>query len=101
MSLFYTILTFDNTGHLLPKFLALSRSFRKHLLWHIFHDELAVITERFKARYGQVMAIEEKWISMKPMSFCNEQGMKMDLGLKVRMRAEVRKLEGRSVIIGC
>ena len=57
---------------------------RKHLLFYLF-DNLSGVNSDFMKKYSQVFGIENKYMTMTPISFNNEYGFKLDLVLKVKV----------------
>ena len=97
MDVFYNIIKYDS--RLFKKLILLSKGMKKHLLFHLF-DNTTSICEQFMKKYGQVLEIESREICLTPISFCSEEGLRLDLSLQVKVKPTAKKLEKRSVIIG-
>lgn len=89
MSIYYKIVSFD--GRLFKKFVRLSKGMRKHLLFHVF-ESTASIAKDFNRKYGQLLYAESRYLSFTPLSFNREEGSRLELTLRVRVKPEAKKI---------
>ena len=97
MSLYFRIVSYD--PKMLKPFLMLSRGMRKHLLFYVF-ESTKDIGAGFAKKYGQLFELQSRSLALAPISFCKEEGSKLDLVLKVRVKEQASKLENNSVVFG-
>ena len=94
MNIYYLFSTYDTK--LFKKLLLLSRGMRKHLLFYVFEEVKETILERFKQKYSLFFDYESFFLSLQPISFCKESGMRLDAVLKFKLNEKTsRKFEGK------
>lgn len=96
MNVYFSIVTFDS--NLFKKFTGLSKGFRKHLLHYVFTSYLAPVSDSFNTAYSaHGLSVVSRYLSLTPISFCNESGSRLDIALKVNVSKESSP---KSVTIG-
>ncbi len=96
MEIFYRITSYD--PKIFKKFLALSKDLKKHLLFHCF-DTTRDLSHAFTRKYGQLLTLESRFLTLTPISFGSEEGSRLDLTLRVYVKPDSKKIQGQSVII--
>ncbi len=96
MEIFYRITSYD--PKIFKKFLALSKDLHKHLLFHCFLTTRD-LSHAFTRKYGQLLTLESRYLSLTPISFGAEEGLRLDLTLRVEVKPGAKKIQGQSVII--
>lgn len=95
MNVYFSIVTFDS--NLFKKFTGLSKGFRKHLLYYVFTSYLAPVSDSFNSAYSiHGLNVVSRYLSLTPISFCNESGSRLDIALSV----STQKSSAGSVTIG-
>ncbi|CDW85380.1 UNKNOWN [Stylonychia lemnae] len=95
MNIFYTIISYD--GKLFKKFLCLSNGMKNHILFYVF-DKTKKISHDFHRKYGQLLELQSRSLIVKPLSFGKEEGVRLDLSLRVKIKKEAKKIQGKSII---
>lgn len=90
MEIFYRIISYD--PKMFKKIIGLSRDMKRHLLFHVF-DTTKALSSAFNKKYGQLLMLESRFLNLTPISFGKEEGSRLDLTLKIKIKPEARKIE--------
>ena len=96
MNIYFKIVSYD--GRMFKKFVCLSKGMRKHLLFYVF-DSTFQIAKDFNRKYGQLLIVESRFLSLTPLSFNKEEGTRLEMSLRVRVKPEAKKIVNKSIII--